>query len=400
MKDIMKEKVVRQYILFSTLFTVSGSITFATYVTFLQANGLTLLQVNLVNTVFFVTLFASEIPTGAFADIFGRKRSFVLACTFWGIGHLIYGLTHTFWTFLVAEMISALGFTFMSGAFKAWLVDSLIHRGYQGSNLKVFSRTQFYSQVFGAVSGIIGSHLAAHSLQLPWFAGALIAGILALMAQITMKEEYFVPKEFSFKKGFWMMKDTAVSSIRYGINDKTVRFILVVNFVQIFAVQVINMFWQPFFGNQGVSKVNFGYIMAGGALSVAVGGCIASSLASQDKEKKIIMTSQISVGIFIILTAVASGLPLILILFLLHEVGRGFWGPMKDRYLHERIPSSERATIDSFCSISPDIGGAIGLVISGVIAEYGGIPLSWIFSGFVLIVGALLVARNGKEKAP
>ena len=89
--------------------------------------------------------------------------------------------------------------------------------------------------------------------------------------------------------------------------------------------------------------------------------------------------------------------PLIVILFLLHEVPRGCWNPLIDSYLQKRIPSHERATIASFCAIAPHIGGVVGLVVSGLIAQFFGISTAWIVSGASLIIGSLLVARNGNS---
>ena len=77
----MKTKIIRQYYVLSCLFSAGGlSVISAIYVTYLIKNGLDLFQVNLVNAIFFFTLFVCEIPTGAFADLFGRKKSFVIAC--------------------------------------------------------------------------------------------------------------------------------------------------------------------------------------------------------------------------------------------------------------------------------------------------------------------------------
>src|SRR6185369_4258736 len=124
----MQRKIIRQYYVLSCLFNGGGmSIISAIYVTFLIHNGLNLFQVNLVNAIFFLTLFLCEIPTGAFADIFGRKTSFVAACGMLCASMFVYGSSHTFFGFVLAEMLGAVGTTFRSGAFQAWLVDSLKH---------------------------------------------------------------------------------------------------------------------------------------------------------------------------------------------------------------------------------------------------------------------------------
>ncbi len=58
----MKE-TVRHYFLLRAVSSFGMSVMAATYVTFLISRGLNLFEVNLVNLVFFTTLFVCEIPT-------------------------------------------------------------------------------------------------------------------------------------------------------------------------------------------------------------------------------------------------------------------------------------------------------------------------------------------------
>jgi MFS family permease len=392
----VQKKIIRQYYILSCLFNAGGmQVISAIYVTFLIHNGLNLLQVNLVNTTFFLTLFICEIPTGAFADIFGRKTSFVLACGLMSLSMFIYGMSHTFIGFVVAEIIAAVGATFKSGAFQAWLVDSLKHHGYEGEYNHIFGRENLIRQIGGGIGAVTGSYLAAHNPILPWFVGGSVMAITTLLAYTAMKEDYFMKGTFSWKRGLTSMRDIAVSSIRYGTKDKTVRFILIVTCVQIFSVQALNMYWQPFFRDHKVSEQHLGFLFIGMMVCLAAGAFIASRLRSKGKEKRMIMQSQICAGAIVIAAVLMPSLPLMILLFLLHEMPRGCWNPLLDSYLQKRIPSHERATIASFCAIAPHIGGAVGLVLSGLIAQFFGISAAWIVAGVSLIIGALLVARNG-----
>lgn len=392
----MQEKTIRQYYLLSFLASAVGmQIISAVYVTFLMKNGLNLFQVNLVNAVFFTTLFICEIPTGAFADIFGRKSSYVVSTTLVSLSMFVYGSSHTFVGFLCAEVIAAIGMTFRTGAFQAWLVDSLKHHGYEGAFNKIFGRASLYNQIGGGIGAIIGAYLAAETPALPWFVGSAGMALVTVLAYTTMREEYFVRGIFSWRMGLKSMRETAASSIRYGSQDKAVRFILVITFVQIYAVQALNMYWQPFFREQGVRDEHLGFVFTGIMFFIALGAFIASRINAEGKERRIIVWSMAYVGMAVALASVSAVLPLALILFMLHESGRGFWAPMADSYLNQRIPSHERATITSFCGMAPHIGGAIGLVISGLIAHLFGITVAWIVAGVVLIVGAYFVRKNG-----
>lgn len=391
----MKE-TVRHYLLLRGVSAFGMAIFSAIYVTFLIANGLNLFQVNLVNFVFYTTLFIFEIPTGAFADLFGRKLSFVLSCGLWSLSMLVYGLSHSFWGFATAEMLGAIGSTFASGAFQAWLIDRLKHQGFTGSFQKIFAREQ---QVKGSVaigSSIIGAFLAGWKIASPWFFGSSVMAIAGCLAVVYMREEEFVRKKFSFVDGISSMRKIVVASAQYGASNNTVRFILIVGLVQFFAVQAPNMEWQPFFGQFLVHKTSFGFISAGISITMLLGSGIAPWFMKQVKNERVaISLVQIGIGVGIGLTVLCHSLVPAVVIFMAHEVFRGMFVPLKDTYLNDNIPSNKRATLISFDSISHHVGGMIGLLVSGAIAQYLSLPSAWITSSVILVASALLFWRNG-----
>lgn len=396
----MQRKIIRQYYLLSCLFNAGGlSIISAIYVSYLLHNGLNLLEANLVNATFFLTLFICEIPTGAFADIFGRKKSFIIACALMCISMFIYGSSHTFAGFVLAEVVGAVGVTFRSGAFQAWLVDSLKHHGYEGEYSHIFGREGLIRQIGGGVGAVAGSYLSVKNPALPWFIGGSVMGITTIIAYIIMKEDYFIRRKFSWKKGLISMRTIAISSIHYGRNHTAVRFILIITGVQIFAVQALNMYWQPFFKAHGLREQHFGFLFNGMMVGLAGGAFLISKIHCKGREKRMIIGSIILTGILVIITTTLPGLPFMVIVFILHEVPRGCLSPLIDSYLHKQIPSEERATITSFCAIAPHIGGAIGLLTSGLLAQFCGIKVAWIVAGSSLIIGSLLVARNTSSQS-
>lgn len=269
-------ETIRHYLLLKSVSAFGVSFIAAVYVTFLIAKGLNLFQVNLVNFVFFTTLFICEIPTGAFADVFGRKLSFVISCSLFSIGMFIYGLSNSFWGFALAEAISAVGSTFASGAFQAWMIDRLKYQGYEGSLSPIFAKEQQIRSGMGIVGAIIGAFLADKNMSLPWFIGGSMLACAGVMAVIYMKEEdEFIRKKFSLLGGLKSMGETIKASTRYGMANKPVRFILIAGSAQFFAVQAANMQWQPFFGQFLPNKTRFGFLFAGMAISMIIGSAIA-----------------------------------------------------------------------------------------------------------------------------
>ena len=357
-----------------------------------MSKGLNLFEVNVVNFFFFATLFACEIPTGAFADVFGRKLSFVIACFLMSLGMFVYGLSTTFWFFVLAEVIAAAGSTFASGAFQAWVVDRLRLQGYEGPVNHIFAKEQQVKNAAAIIATILGAFLADRNIALPWFVGGVVMCVAGISAWILMHEDGYVHKRVTLYEGIMRMKGVVCDGIRYSKDSDVVRFILLLGVVQFFAVQAPNMQWQPFFGQFLHNKTSFGFIFACIAIATMAGSAYAPMFLRAVKEEKIALCiAQGLVGIGLCATVLFHVFVPAISFFLIHEIARGLFIPLKDAYLNDNIPSEQRATLLSFGSVSHHIGGMIGLLVSGAIAQWYSIPTAWTISGLVLVCSAFLL---------
>ena len=221
----MKKKVLSEYYLLVVLRGIGHSMVCATYVLFLLEHGLDLLQINMVNIMFHITLFVSEIPTGIFADVFGRKKSFVFSCFIGSAGMLVYALSGNFIGFVVAEMILAISNTLCSGAFQAWFIDKAKHHNCNVTLDHIFARSSQIGCVVGVIFAMVGSYISTINIVLPWVIASislLISGIVALF----FKEEYFVKQKFSFKNGWLLTRESISSSKKYCLKSKNFRFLI------------------------------------------------------------------------------------------------------------------------------------------------------------------------------
>ena len=70
--------IIRRYYAVWMTYSLAGGFLFGVYPIFLHARGLNQFEINSVLATYFVVLFLTDVPTGAFADALGRRRSFVL----------------------------------------------------------------------------------------------------------------------------------------------------------------------------------------------------------------------------------------------------------------------------------------------------------------------------------
>jgi MFS family permease len=396
--NIMSKKTIRAYIVFSFLFSLAHSFFFATYALFLASRGLNLLEINIVNMFFMVGVFLLEVPTGAFADTFGRKKSVVVGCLLSSFSMLMYFLGNSFWAFVAAELIGALGLTFLSGALEAWVVDALAGHGYDGEIATVFRREVYASQIGIIVGSLAGGYLGQFDLALPWLAssiGTFVAGIFAFFA-ITEKEKKHAPFRFTFAPFKKVIRD----SVSFGFKKKSVWFVTLFGMFLAMSVQGMNMQWPFVFQKTyGFSTSQLGWLFVAVSLFTMLGGVLSKYFAGRiHQEKNAIVLSQIVTVIGMLGAAMMFGVVPTVSLFLFHEMGRGMVGPLKQSYLNHRIPSEKRATILSFDSMMGKAGACIGLFGSGYLAEKAGIPANWLTSGILLAVGVVVFynLKNGE----
>mgnify|MGYP002039676018 CR=1 FL=1 len=137
-------------------------------VLFFQEHGLTLTEVMILQSIYSLTVALVEIPSGYFADYFGRKNSMILSCTFLFLGYLIFSNYVGFSIFILAEILLALGSALMSGADSAIMYDTLLEEGKQEDYTKFEGRTYAIGNFSEAIAGLLGGLLATISLLLPF----------------------------------------------------------------------------------------------------------------------------------------------------------------------------------------------------------------------------------------
>src|SRR5260370_24958950 len=104
-------RIMRRYYTMWWVYSFANGFLYGVYPLFLRSRGLNQFQINSVLATFFVVIFLTDVPTGAFADALGRRRSFVIGCAHRVAAFLLYFSDHHYAVFLIAEMIDGVGTT-------------------------------------------------------------------------------------------------------------------------------------------------------------------------------------------------------------------------------------------------------------------------------------------------
>lgn len=123
-----------------------------------------------------------EVPTGAFADIVGRKKSIVLSFVIGAISLLIFPFTSAFWIFVLLEILKGLASALYSGSMEALVFDSLKDEGNENHYPKITANIESLNWASWAVSAIGGGYLYYWQFQSPWVIQGLMFVVAATLA--------------------------------------------------------------------------------------------------------------------------------------------------------------------------------------------------------------------------
>jgi MFS family permease len=146
------------------------------WVVFLQQkHGLSLTQVTLLDSAFWLTMVLTEVPTGAVADTLGRKQSQLIGMVLATGSILLFGLAPNYPLLIVANSLWAFAITFISGADLAFFYDTLRELG----------REDEYPRYRGLLSAVVLTAIAISSL-LGGFVGQFSLGATFWLTAVLM----------------------------------------------------------------------------------------------------------------------------------------------------------------------------------------------------------------------
>lgn len=85
------------------------------WVAILSARGYSLVEIGIAETVFHITSLLFEIPSGVFADVFGRKKMLMVGSFMRLMGNIIMICSRNFYTVCLSMAFQALSYNFVSG---------------------------------------------------------------------------------------------------------------------------------------------------------------------------------------------------------------------------------------------------------------------------------------------
>jgi len=299
--------------------------------------------------------------------------------------------------FVFAEIVIAFGLSCISGALDAWVKDSLDFNGSNEKIANIFSKGDIASRGAALCGGLVGGLIGNYDLRFPWLLTSIGLFVSTFILAPLIKEEYFKKVEtHGWRDSFFKMKNICVDSVKCGYKNKFIWNLIVMNAIFVLATQALNMQWSPLF-EERIGRWSLGWVYMALSIFIIFGIVLANwRLRKNSSEKHILFLSIIIAGAGCLLATIFDNGYIVLIFFLVQEIGRGGFGPVQRALIQENIPSDKRATIGSFNSMVGKLGAAVGWLGMGILADFVSIQTCWFISSFFFLMALPFVWKMKK----
>ena len=360
------------------------------WILFFIQNGLSLLQIGLLESIFHGTSLLCEIPSGMLADRFSYKTNLYLArLSSIGSSILILFGQGNFWIYAIAMMVNAWSYNFDSGTSTAFLFDSAVEAGQKDRYLQISSFLSGVAEVTRTLGTVVAGFFIHGALAWTYYI-AIGLSLLSILLIFLMKE----PESKSDERNHLTLK-RILEVVKQEWQDKPVLFYWMLTYQLVGTIMC--MFY--FYYQQKISDLASWQV----SLIMLIGSgfnLLAVYLASQIGKK------WNSNQVFPILVAL-TGLVLFLVTFktpfaylsvyLLTNALYAVYHPIYYNDLQAYLPSSVRATMLSINSMMFSLSMIVIFPLTGWLIDTCGFVAVFIVLGLITLFSfPLLMFGLGK----
>jgi MFS family permease len=378
------EKNIRRFYWYR--FTKFSLFHIAILVIFYQERGLSFSQIMILQSLYYFAKVLSEVPTGAWADRVGRKKSLVLGSFFHSFGYLLIFLSHSFALFVVGEIIAGISMSFAYGADSALAYDTLQNLGRSDQYQRVEGNANSMRHLGFAIFAPVGGLIATVNLALPYLASAIgifASGLIALTLvepprRIDRPGESRPPAR---KKSYYEIQ-RCLSLI---LHQKRILW-FVLFFSLIFLATRLG-FWtyQPYMKKVNLPLVLFGVAIASFHFFSAVVSKYSDKLERLLKERlmlfvmpTLVVISFVLMSRFLFLWSIS--------FILIQQVTTAVHEPVLKSYINRHTPSEIRATMLSMQHMAGNAAFAVFAPFLGSLVDGFGLENALLIFALVIII--------------
>ncbi len=350
----LKYNILKMYLLKGvTWFMVAMPI----IVIFFQENDLSTTEIMILQAVYSLTIAILEIPSGFFADSYGRKNSILISTFFSFIGYILLSTYSGFNEYLIAEILLGVGGSLISGADSAIIYDTLIELDDEDSYTKIEGKNYAIGNFSEAIAGILGGFLALSSIYLPIYIQTFVIMLSIPIAFSLVEPKRTFKIATSLNSILNIVKDTF-------IHNKKLKWYIIYSSAMGMTTLSVAWFVQPFLSTIDMPLTYFGIIWAG--LNIMAGLTSYYSYIFNNSKLLIYISIYMSISLICLGFNISLfGLFFIALVYLL----RGIITPHLRNLININTTSERRATVLSLRSFMIRLSFALTAPLLGYITD-------------------------------
>lgn len=381
------------YINYAFTFLKNLNLTQGIWMLYLASKGLSLFEIGTLEGVFHVTSLIMETPTGAVADIFGRKASRLVGVMLAIMSSALMIISDSYLMFALCFVIMALSYNFESGANEALVYDSLLMDNKESTYMKIAGRTEVIYQTTSIVALVLGGIVGNIQYTYVYYI-AILLNIFALLTGLLFKEPRHSGSHDK-PKLLTALKMQYVDSFRTVRHNHRLFYLTVFSALLSASVTLSFYYLQIAWQQNGLSTFTIGVYLAVSAAAAAIGAVFADRIEKRFGESLILRFTPFLIALSIIgMVFIKTALLPFCIMSVIETV---IYVATRD-YINQTISSQQRATILSFESVIFSLVMILIFPVFGLISDHIGIRYTFVLLGALMLTLSLVnIAFNKKR---
>ena len=353
------------------------------YTLFLLSRDLDLTGIMTLESILALSLILWEVPSGALADRFGKKRLIAFGCLLELVSSVPMLWVEGFWAFGVLYALSGVGIASLSGSLEAYLYEKLEDKEGMTRYLGYLRGGEWGGMLFGALIG--GSVVAwgavdEYALCIQLF---IAAQLVALVAALTLTAD--APGEEEHRDGFSTILRSGGRMV-FGVGG-VLALVLVAMAVQ--GLSDRHYLWQPYLQAQGLEVRWFGLVGVLVCGCCTVGSLAAGWVSKRLRGRMVILTAGVLMLASLVAIVYLRDYRIAACAFLLLFFLGNLIEPIFTSMLNERFPDEARATALSCASW---VSGGIVMAVRPGMGFLADMDITYPFAVDIAVVSAGVIA--------
>ena len=363
------------------------------WILFFIQNGLSLLQIGLLESIFHGTSLLCEIPSGMLADRFSYKTNLYLArLSSIGSSILILFGQGNFWIYAIAMMVNAWSYNFDSGTSTAFLFDSAVEAGQKDRYLQISSFLSGVAEVTRTLGTVVAGFLIHGALAWTYYI-AIGLSLLSILLIFLMKE----PESKSDERNHLTLK-RILEVVKQEWQEKTVLFYWMLTYQLVGTIMCMFYFYyQQKISDLASWQVSLIMLIGSGFNLLAV--YLASQIGKKWNSNQVFPILVALTGLTLLLVGLKTPFAYLSV-YLLTNALYAVYQPIYYNDLQAYLPSSVRATMLSINSMMFSLSMIVIFPLTGWLIDTCGFVAVFLVLGLITFLSFPLLliglGRMGK----